>query len=102
MAHADIVEKLRKEVERLIADHRRIAAECRELIKERDTLQRDKRRLEEKVRELDTRLRSSELSDVMRGTGGDVDRARKRVNNLLREVDRCIAALKYKEEKQEE
>lgn len=98
MAHSEIVKMLRGEVERLIADHERIGAECRELIKERDMLLRDKRELEERVRELDTRLQSSELSEVMRGSGGDVRRARARVNSLLREVDRCIAAIKYKEE----
>ena len=98
MAEKEIIKRLRDEVEMLIADHSRIAAECRALAKERDRLQGEKRRLEEKVRDLDTRLKSAELSAVMSGENGNVERARQRVNNLLREVDRCIAAIKHEED----
>ena len=98
MAEKEIIKRLRDEVERLIADHSRIAAECRALAKERDRLQGEKRRLEEKVRDLDTRLKSAELSAVKRGDDSNVERARQRVNNLLREVDRCIAAIKHEED----
>ena len=98
MAEKEIIKRLRDEVERLIADHSRIAAECRALAKERDRLQGEKRRLEEKVRDLDTRLKSAELSSVMSGEGGNVERARQRVNNLLREIDRCIEAVKHQQE----
>lgn len=92
---------LHAQVERLIADHERVSAECRALTKERDKLLSEKRHLEERVRELDTRLRSAELSEVMRGTGGgNVTRARARVNSLLREVDQCIAAIKHEQEKE--
>ena len=97
-AEKEIIKRLRDEVERLIADHSRIAAECRALAKERDILKGEKRRLEEKVRELDTRLKSVELSAVLSGNGGNVERARQRVNSLLREVDNCIAAIKHQEE----
>ena len=97
MAHKEIVKELQIQVERLIADHQRIAAVCRELTQERDRLQQDKRRLEERVREMDARIKSLELTDVMRGAGGNVERARARVNNLLREVERCIAAVKHEQ-----
>lgn len=100
MAEKDIVKRLTSEVERLITDHQRISEVCRELTLERDNLQRDKRRLEERVRELDSQLKSADLSQAMTGaTGGDVERAKQRINNLLREVDRCIAALKHQEER---
>lgn len=98
MADKDIIKRLRSEVERLIEDHRRTAEECRKLTAERDMLQGERRRLEEQVRELDSRLKSAELSVVMRGSSGDVERARQRVNSLLREVDRCIAAIKHEQE----
>ena len=93
MAEKEIIQRLREQVERLIADHERISAECRALGKERDKLQGEKRRLEEKLREQDTRLKSMELSEGLLGTGGDVARARARVNSLLREVDSCIALM---------
>ena len=100
MAEKEIIKRLRDEVERLIADHERIAKECRELTKQRDKLLGDKHRLEERLREQETRIKSLELVGVMRGDDGNVERARARVNSLLREVDRCIAAIKHEEENQ--
>ena len=100
MSQKDIVKRLHDQVERLIADHERIAKECRELVKQRDKLLGEKHRLEERMREQDTRIKSLELVGVMRGDDGNVERARARVNNLLREVDRCIAAIKNEQENQ--
>ena len=93
MAQKEIVIRLQEKVERLIADHMRIQSECRKLVSERDKLLAEKRRLEEKVREQDTRLKSLELTEGMRSSAGSVERARARVNSLLREVDRCIAIM---------
>lgn len=98
MAEKEIIKRLGAEVERLIADHERIAAECRALQKERDRLQGDKHRLEEKLREQETRLKSLELSEGMCGSSGNVERARMRVNSLLREVDHCIAIMTKEQE----
>ena len=100
MAEKDVIKRLSAEVERLIADHERIAAECRALQKERDRLQGEKHRLEERVREQETRLKSLELSEGMRGSSGNVERARMRVNSLLREVDRCIAIMTKEREEE--
>ena len=98
MSQKDIVKRLHDQVERLIADHERIAKECRELVKQRDKLLGEKHRLEERLREQDTRIKSLELVGVMRGDDGNVERARARVNSLLREVDRCIAEIKNEQE----
>ena len=98
MAEKDIVKLLRAEVERLIADHERVSRQCRDLTKERDNLLGQKHRLEERVREQDTRIKSLELADVMRGGDGNVERAKARVNSLLREVDRCIALIKQEQD----
>jgi hypothetical protein len=98
MAEKDIVKRLSDAVERLIADHERVSDTCRQLTEERDRLLRDKRELEERVRVLDKRLKSVDISSAMaQTTGGDVERARQRINSLLRELDRCIAALKHQE-----
>ena len=100
MSQKDIVKRLNDQVERLIADHERIAKECRELVKQRDKLLGEKHRLEERLREQDTRIKSLELVGVMRGDDGNMERARARVNSLLREVDKCIAAIKNEQENQ--
>ena len=98
MAEKDIIKLLRGEVERLIADHERVSRQCRELTIERDKLLGQKHRLEERVREQETRIKSLELAEVMRGGDGNVERAKARVNSLLREVDRCIALIKQEQD----
>ena len=98
MAKKDIIKLLREQVENLIASHEKCSKECRELIAERDNLLSQKRALEVRVRELEERVKSKELSGVMAGAGGNVERARQRVNNLLREIDRCIEAVKHQQE----
>jgi outer membrane murein-binding lipoprotein Lpp len=98
MAKKDIIKLLREQVENLIASHEKCASECRELIAERDRLAAQKRGLEERVRELEERVKSLELSGAMSGAGGDVERAKQRVTNLLREIDRCIDDLKHQQE----
>lgn len=98
MAKKDIIRLLREQVENLIASHEKSSTQCRELIAERDRLLSEKRALEVRVRDLEERVKSMELSGVMAGSGGDVERARQRVNNLLREIDRCIDALKHQQD----
>jgi hypothetical protein len=98
MAQKDIVKSLAAEVDRLIADHERISEECRSLVKERDELLSERHRLLERQRELENTIKRLELACVMRGDDGSVERARARVNSLLREVDRCIAAIKQQQE----
>lgn len=93
MSDKELVKRLHKQVERLIADHTRLMGECRELVAERDKLLADKRRMEERMRSQEARLRSMELSVGMCSSSGDVARARARINSLLREVDWCIAKM---------
>ncbi|MDE6862106.1 MAG: hypothetical protein K2J31_05125 [Alistipes sp.] len=93
MAEKQIVSRLTAQVERLIEDHRRISADCRALVAERDGLAAENRALQQRLRELDARVKSIELGQGLSGNSGDRERARLRVNSLLREVDKCIAML---------
>ncbi len=86
MADKQIVKRLVEQVERLLDEHRRISGDCRTLVAERDALAARNRALQEQNRQL-------ELGRGMGGEKGDRERARARVNNLLREVDKCIAML---------
>lgn len=99
MAQKDIVKRLANEVERLIADHERLMEKCRTLTQERDALLVERRRLQERIQEQEQTIKRHELAAAMRGGDGKVERARARVNSLLREVDRCIAAIKHEQEK---
>lgn len=99
MAQKDIVKRLSNEVERLIADHERISEMCRQLTQEREALRAEQHRLKERIREQEQTIKRFELAGAMRGDDGNVERARARVNSLLREVDQCIAAIKHEQER---
>jgi predicted nucleic acid-binding Zn-ribbon protein len=99
MAQTDIVKRLANEVERLIANHEQLMEKCRKLEQEREALTKERYRLQERIREQEEIIKHHELAGAMRGGDDNVERARARVNSLLREVDRCIAAIKHEQEK---
>ena len=58
---------------------------------QRDALRAEKRSLEERVRELDAELARMQLAEGLAGGSRNREKARARVNRLMREVDKCIA-----------
>ncbi len=97
MAEKSAIIELESSVERLLDDHKRISKLNSKLTKERDQLQRKNRELQERVTELTRELTIQQLSyglgDAKGGSSASRDKARARINNLMREVDKCIALL---------
>ena len=90
MADKSVITNIEARVRQLIDDHKRLSDLCAELTAQRDTLRSEKRTLEERVRELDAELARMQLTE---GGGRNREKARARVNRLMREVDKCIALL---------
>ncbi len=93
MAVKEVITELNGRIERLMEEHRKVVALCGKLTAERDSLKEEKRTLEERVRNLDRELSKQLLSDGLAGGKADKEKARARVNRLMREVDKCIALL---------
>lgn len=93
MADKSVIESLEIRMRALVDAHRRLDARCRALVVERDRLKAANRTLEERVRGLDAELGRMRLADSLAGGSGDREKARARVNRLMREVDKCIALL---------
>lgn len=93
MADKSVIASLEARVGRLIEDHRRLAGLCAELTAQCESLRGEKRVLEERLRELDAEVARLQLADGLAGGSGNRDKARARVNRLMREVDKCIALL---------
>ncbi len=99
MADKSVIEGIEQRIAALIEDHRRLRATCRELTSERDVLRAANRVLEERTRQLNAEIARMQLTAALSGPGatgegsakGDRDKARARVNRLMREVDKCIA-----------
>ena len=88
MADKSVITNIEARVRQLIDDHKRLSDLCAELTAQRDTLRSEKR-----VRELDAELARMQLTEGLAGGGRNREKARARVNRLMREVDKCIALL---------
>lgn len=80
-------------MQQLIDDHRRLREACDELVAERDMLKAENRTLDLRVRELNAEVARMQLTEGLAGENRNRDKARARVNRLMREVDKCIALL---------
>ena len=86
MADKGVISNIEGRVRQLMDDHRRAS-----LTAQRDALRAEKRSLEERVRELDAELARMQLAEGLAGGSRNREKARARVNRLMREVDKCIA-----------
>lgn len=93
MADKSVITNIEARVKQLIDDHRRLSELCAELTAQRDALRSEKRTLEVRVRELDAEVARMQLAEGLAGESRNRDKARARVNRLMREVDKCIALL---------
>lgn len=84
---------LKRSVEKMISELERMRVLVAELENE---LAAAKSRLADKneeVKELQTRYERAKLSGAILGSGDDALTARKKVSELVREIDKCIALL---------
>lgn len=93
MSDKSVITNIETRVRQLIDDHKRLSALCSELSAQCETLRVEKRTLEERVKSLDAELGRMQLTEGLAGEGPNREKARARVNRLMREVDKCIALL---------
>ncbi len=93
MADKNVISTIEHSVERLLGEYRKLRKRCRDLVAERDTLKAANRALEERIKELEAAKAREDLAAGLAGGGRNKERARNRVNRLMREIDRCIALL---------
>ena len=93
MSDKSVIINLESRVRQLIDDHRRLSTRCEELVRQRDDLKAENRTLEERLRACEAALSRRELTEGLAGAGRNREKARARVNRLMREVDKCIALL---------
>lgn len=93
MADKSVIVNLETHLRQLISDHRRLAGICAELTQQRDGLQAENRSLQERIKQQEAELSRMQLAEGLAGGGQNREKARVRVNRLMREVDKCIALL---------
>ena len=93
MAEKSVITTLESRVKQLMDDHKRLSEVVRELTTELTKLKGEKRSLEEENKSLRTELQRKELAEGLAGDSRNREKARARVNRLMREVNKCIALL---------
>lgn len=94
MADKSVINDLGNRIRQLVDDHKRLSGQCMQLAVQRENLRADNRALQERIRTLEAELSRKELTEGLAGAGPNREKARARVNRLMREVDKCIALLR--------
>lgn len=93
MTDKRVITNLEARIRKLIEEHRNLSGACRELTTERNSLKEENRSLQLQIQSLEKELARKELAEGLTGRSSDRDKAKARINRLMREVDRCIALL---------
>ncbi len=93
MADKSIIKELESQVATLLSDHKRLSGLIAEFKVQREKLTIERRALQEQVAALNAELTTLRLGQALSGNKAEKDKSRARVNNLMREVDKCIALL---------
>jgi predicted nucleic acid-binding Zn-ribbon protein len=84
---------LRRSVEALVSEHEKLRQLVTDLENDLSAARSQLAEKDEEVKELQTRYERAKFSGAILGGGGDAAMARKRVGELVREIDKCIALL---------
>ena len=93
MACKSIISHIQAQAERVIAQHEKIEEQVATLTSERDALKAELRKQQEENMALKAELQRMQLAQSLGGNTADKAKSRARINQLLREVDKCIALL---------
>jgi chromosome segregation ATPase len=84
---------LNKKVEELFRKYNDLRTKNGDLMKENDTLKRYLQERDEKVKELEIKYERIKISGALMGEGESAVEAKQKINELVREIDRCVALL---------
>jgi chromosome segregation ATPase len=84
---------LRRSVEELMSEHDKLVELAAGLRNELSDVRRQLAEKNEEVKELQARYERAKFSGAILGSGEDATTARRRMSELVREIDKCIALL---------
>lgn len=93
MACKSIINHITAQAERVISQHEKLEADFLQVCEERDALKLSLREHQEQIAQLKEEVKRLRLAEGLSGAGSDRAKSRARINQLMREVDKCIALL---------
>ncbi len=97
MACKSIIAHIQAQAERVIAQNEKLENDLAALVEERDTLKAQIHNQQEEIMGLKAEIQRLRLAEGLSGNSADNSKSRARINQLLREVDKCIALLAKQE-----
>jgi len=92
----DLYEELKllnKKLDELLIRYENLKNENQNLRKSEGELKGILQEREDRIKELEIKYERVKLSGALLGDGGNAGEARTRINELVREIDRCVALL---------
>jgi chromosome segregation ATPase len=84
---------LNKKLEELFLRYDDLRAKNNYLKTENELIKRNLQEKDEKIKQLETKYERVKLSGALLGEGENAAEAKKKINELVREIDRCVALL---------
>ncbi|MGI6311274.1 MAG: hypothetical protein ACOXZU_07050 [Bacteroidales bacterium] len=84
---------LNKKLEELFERYKGLRNKIRDLKDENDMLKRYIEERDIKIKDLEVKYERIKISGALTGNGGGAEEAKGRINELVREIDRCVALL---------
>ena len=91
MTNKSVIIHLEEQIKKLISEHSKLVDLCNDLSQERQNLKIENRALQEKINLSNKELSQLRLTNSLMGDSKDKDKARAQINQLMREIDKCIA-----------
>ena len=88
-----MTDKLKERIQQLIAAYESERAERRRLETELEKSELENAQYRKQITELERTIDNQKLADAFMAGGTDNAEARKKIDRLIREIDRCINAL---------
>ncbi|MBG0860901.1 MAG: hypothetical protein IQL11_15485 [Bacteroidales bacterium] len=84
---------LNRKLDELLSKYNHLKTECKDLRNGNEALKSRLEDRETKTRELEIKYERTKLSGALLGEGENATEAKKKITELVREIDRCIALL---------
>ncbi|NLN30450.1 MAG: hypothetical protein GX158_04315 [Bacteroidales bacterium] len=87
------LKRLNKKLDELLSTYENLKSEFQDLEKNNEELRMILHEREERIKELEIKYERVKLSGALLGDSGNTGEAKRKITELVREIDRCVALL---------
>lgn len=84
---------LNNKIDELLSKYHNLKAECADLGSVNEALKNTLQERDARIKELEIKYERVKLSGALMGEGENASEAKKKINELVREIDKCVALL---------